>query len=205
MISAKLMKELEKLGFRLDFPAYDSNEERIIEVIKEKNSRLKLAIPLLLQHRFDYNKIKNRLGKEEIGEFKKIIIISGMIYKILGIDNEYLKDIINQDKLRCRIGKDEFKYYYDSFKESLKNSIAEEESKLEKDIKIRGTLNLNKALSTIYSPGKLRIMDKIFNHEKLSNSELKYYYRSIRPLILAILNENLQKYIRIIESSKKYS
>jgi len=69
---------------------------------------------------------------------------------------------------------------------------------------LRSTLNINKALSIIYSPGKQKIMEKIFNHEPLTNSELKYYYRSIRPLAQSILNEKLQDYLRIIESTKKY-
>jgi len=43
MITAKLIKSLEQEGFALDFPQYTSNEERIIELIKEKNERLLLA------------------------------------------------------------------------------------------------------------------------------------------------------------------
>ncbi|MBU0929720.1 MAG: hypothetical protein KJ623_01470, partial [Nanoarchaeota archaeon] len=97
----------------------------------------------------------------------------------------------------------QFQYYYDSFKEAIGNIKEDKEEILEEQIKSRGKLNTNKALSIIFAPGKIKIMSKIFNHETLTNSELKYYYRSIRPLILAILNENLQKYVRIIESARK--
>ena len=75
---------------------------------------------------------------------------------------------------------------------------------LEENIKIRSTLNINQSLANIFSPGKIRIMNKIFNHAKLTNSELKYYYRSIKPLINSILNENMRKYLKIIEAAKKY-
>jgi len=80
MISAKLIKDLEKKGFRLDFPSYDSNEDRIIDILKEKNPRLYLAIPLLLQEEFSYDQIIKKLGKKElIDSFDRIIIITNKI------------------------------------------------------------------------------------------------------------------------------
>lgn len=208
MISAKLIKDLEREGFRLEFPSYESNEERIMEILKENNSRLNLAMPLLLRYTFDYRNIVNRLnsmktGAELIKNFKKIIVISSKIFKLEGIDNRYLKTIIKEGKIKEKIRKEEFEYYHDSFIEFIRKSAEEDESYLKEQIKIRGKLNTNKALSNIYSPGKLRIMDKIFNHEPLTNTELKYYYRSIRPLNLSIVNEDMQKYARIIESIRK--
>lgn len=208
MISAKLIKDLERYGFKLDFPSYDSNENKIIDTLKTDNRRLYLAIPLLLQHKFDYKRIIKKLTtrkKSLIGNFDKIIIITNKIFKLEGIDNSYIKRIINKYKIKSKIRQEEFQYYYDSFKESVRNLEGAKEKLLEEQIKMRSTLNTNKALSKIFAPGKLRIMDKIFNHKSLTNTELKYYYRSIRPLILSILNEALQKYIRIIESTKKYS
>ena len=61
MISAKLIKDLEREGFSLEFPSYESNEERILEILKENNPRLNLAMPLLLQYKFDYKEIINKL------------------------------------------------------------------------------------------------------------------------------------------------
>lgn len=205
MISAKLIKDLEREGFRLDFPSYDSNDDRIIEILKQDNERLNLAIPLLLQYEFDYKKITNKLNKKTKNNFNKIIIIANKIFQSEQIDNSYLKKIIWKNKIKEKISDDKFKYYRDSFKDSVNNTKKQEEQYFKEQIKIRGKLNLNKALSNIFSPAKLRIMESIFNHEQLTNTELKYYYRSIRPLILSILNENLQKYVRIIESIRKLS
>ncbi len=209
MISARLIKNLEPEGFALDFPGYASNEERIMEIIKENNERLLLALPLLFQYPFDYESIRKEIGnKIRMKILNRIILITEKIFqkeRILDRPLQTLQKIISKYSIQQKISKEEFKYYYGSFIESKRRKWQTEEKTLEKQIDIRGKLHLNKALSTLYSPGKLRIMQKIFNHEPLTNTELKYYYRSIRPLILAILNENLQKYARLIESIKKYS
>ncbi len=42
MISARLIKDPEREGFSLEFPGYESNEERIIEILRENNPRLNL-------------------------------------------------------------------------------------------------------------------------------------------------------------------
>ena len=204
MIPARLIKDLEKKGFELEFPGYASNEEEIIEILKTENQRLYLAIPLLLQQRIDYKRITNKLDAKLKKEFNKIIIIADKIFRSEGIDDKHIKSVIDEYKIKSEITKSELEYYHSSFKEALKKTENPEEKFFEEQVKIRGKLDTNKALSNIFSPGKLKIMEKIFNHEPLTNTELKYYYRSIRPLILSMLNENLQKYVRIIESVKKY-
>ena len=205
MISAKLIKRLEQEGFALNFPSYESIKEIIIEILKEKNERLFLAIPLLLQQNFSYEQIKNKLNKkpELIKSFNKIILITKKIFELENMENNEIKRIISQNKIKGKITPEEFNYYYNTFKDSTKKKENKWEEILKEQIKIRGTLNTNKSLSIIFSPAKIRIMNQIFNHEKLTNTELKYYYRSIRPLINSILNENMQKYLRIVESSKK--
>ncbi len=205
MISAKLIKSLEKEGFSLEFPDYTSNEERIIDILKEENERLLLALPLLLQSEFDYKKIISKLKPKQIKIFNKLIIIANHIFEKEKIDNAPLKSIIKEYSLKDKIPAEEGTYYYDNFKYFQKNKEGENEKKLIVQTDIRSKLNLNQSLSTIFSPGKQRIMEKIFKHESLTNTELKYYYRSIRPLLQAILNENLRDYARIIEAAKKYT
>ena len=205
MISAKLIESLEKEGFKLNFPSYSTNEEKIIEILNEKNERLLLALPLILKYEFDYKKIINKLNKkyELMQTFNKIINITNEIYQKEKINNSNIQKCINSNKIKLKINKEEFNKYYEEFKEAQKTKENTDENQLKDQIKVRNKLNINKALSELYSPGKIQIMEKIFNYEKLSNTELKYYYRSIRPLINAILNEDMKKYLGIIQNLKK--
>jgi len=210
MISAKLIKDLEARGFSLDFPNYSSIEDEISEILKENNQRLFLALPLLLQSGFNYEEIISRLEKlkgakkaESIKKFNSILLITNKILTSEGKDNRHIQEIIKKNRIRGSIPETEFQYFYSSYKEFIKKTSRTEEKILEQNIRLRTKLSTNKSLSAIFSEGKLRIMDKIFKHEPLTNTELKYYYRSIRPLILSISNEDLQKYVYIIETIKK--
>ena len=211
MIPAKLIKDLEKIGFQLDFPTYKSNEDRIFDTLKTNNQRIFLAIPLLLQHHFDYDIIISKLSSLNkydadrlIKQFNKILIITNNIFILESLNNYDIQNTIDRYSIKEEIKDEEFRYYYDSFKDFSKRTTDIEDEKFRENIKLRGKLNINKSLSEIFSPAKLRIMGKIFQHEKLTNTELKYYYRAIRPLIHAILNESMEQYLRIIDSSKKY-
>jgi len=199
------MKSLEEQGFTLEFSRYQSNEEQIIELIKEHNERLFLALPLLLRYEFSYKNIINKINKEEKALFIRIILIAHSIFQTEKIEHEHIKRIIQHYHLSATITKEEHAYYALAFKDALQRKANAQEKAITTQINMRTTLHLNKALSLIYSPAKRRIMEKIFNHELLTNTELKYYYRAIRPLCEAILNESLQKYLRIIWVLKKYS
>ena len=211
MIPAKLIKDLEKIGFQLDFPAYKSNEDRIFEILKTNNQRLFLAIPLILQYNFNYDIIISKLSSLNKGEadrlikqFNKILTITNKIFILESLNNYDIQNTLNKYPIREGIKDEEFKYYYDSFKDFSRRTADTEDERFGENIKLRGKLNINKSLSEIFSPAKRRIMEKIFQHEKLTNTELKYYYKAVRPLIHAILNESMDQYLRIIDSSKKY-
>lgn len=203
MIPARLIKDLEKKGFSLEFPSYSSNEEEIIEILRQKNERLYAAIPILLIDKFDYDRIKTKLNKSQAMQLNRIILIAENIFAHEGISNN-LKGIIKENNIRQKIIKGEIEYYKSIFAEAKERRISKEEGLHEKELEIRSVANESKAMSTIFSPGKIRIMGKIYSHEPLTNTELKYYYRSIRPYIHAMLNESFRKYVGIIESSKKY-
>jgi hypothetical protein len=202
MLSAKLIKTLEKEGFYLDFPIYKSNDEIIIEILKENDSRLNLSLPIFLIYPFNYDKISSKLSKEQKYEFIKTILISIKICKIEKIKNK-LKEIINKNRLKADFSKSEFERYYNSFKESKLNQDRSEQKAIEKQSKLRLNLDLNKSLNILFSPAKIKIMEKIFNHEPLTNTELKYYYRSVSNINKAVLTPALADYLRIIEITRK--
>lgn len=202
MIKAKLIKSLERKGFYLEFPDYDSNEEVIIEIIKSGEERLKFSIPLLLTEKIDYKKIIYKLGRKEREEINKIIILSRGIYKKENIGNG-LSVIIKENKIQAKYSKNEFNDYYSSFVESRKRAGQDEQKAIEEQSKLRLNLDLNKSLRELFSPAKIRIMDKIFNHKKITNTELKYYYRGISKINRAVLTPALQDYLRVIENTRK--
>ena len=161
MISAKLIKSLEKEGFSLEFPEYASDEERMIDILKEGNERLLLALPLLLRQEFDYLKITSKLTPKQIKIFNQLINITNLIFGKEKIDAAHLKSIIKQHSLARKIPKEEFAYYYSNFESFQKNKEKEEEKKIIAQTDIRSKLNLNQSSSTIFSPGKQRIMEKM--------------------------------------------
>lgn len=202
MPSAKLIKALEKQGFFLEFPDYSSKEELIIAILHENNPRISLSLPLLLDKDFDYKAIVSNLNTPLKNEFNKIILISEKIYRKEDVDNK-LSQLIKQEKITSSFSNTEFDEYYSSFKESLLNQTRTEQKTIEKQSKLRLNLDLNKTLEVLFSPAKIRIMKKIFNHEKLTNTELKYYYKAISNINKSVLNPSLQDYLRIIEITRK--
>jgi hypothetical protein len=204
MPSAKLIKALEKQGFFLDFPSYQSHEEIIMEILKENNQRISRSLPLFLKDKIDYKRLCSKLNAKEKKELDKAIIISLKIYEEEKIESS-LKETISENKVRSKFSKQEFEDFYYSFKESLLKSEKSEEKIIEKQSKLRLNLDLNKSLAVLFSPAKISIMKKIFNHQALTNTELKYYYKAISSINKAALNPPLQDYLRVIETTRKIS
>lgn len=202
MINAKLIRLLEKNGFLLEFPDYNSLDEIIMDILKENNFRILLSLPIFLKEEFNYKYVCSKLNFVQKKEFNKAILISERIYKSKNIDNN-LKELIKKEKIKDNFSKKEFEEFYNMFKESQINMEKKEQKIIEKQSKLRLNLDLNKSLQILFSPAKIRIMEKIFNHEKLTNTELKYYYKAISNINKAVLNPVLQDYLKIIEITKK--
>lgn len=202
MPKARLVKALEKEGFFLEFPRYQSREELITDVLREDNPRVIHSLPLLLQQLFHYQKIVSQITRKEKQLFDKVILIAARVYRKEKIQNE-LGVTIKKNRIRAKFSKREFEAFYESFREAQPRKREEEQRGIEKESRLRLQLDLQKSLHVLFSPAKIRIMDAIFNHRTLTNTELKYYYKAISPLNRAILNSSLQDYVRVIERTKK--
>lgn len=201
----ELMKSLEKEGFGLNYPDSLTIEEKIIEILKEQEERLYLALPLLLEKDFDYTSIKKELlklkeGNKLLENFNKIILISKGIFKRTKRNYEYIEKIISENKIKSNLNKKELEYYLGEYQESKrtveKNSMGRDD--LEKIKKIESY----KAREIIFSPAKIRIMRKIYEFKELTPTEKAYYYRDIKPLIDSLLNRNLQEYLEVVRKNR---
>lgn len=201
MASAKLIKNLERLGFEFEYPAYESFNEMIIEILKENDSRLKPALTWLLTN-FNYENLKKELNKKELEELNNIIIICNEIYKERGINSE-LPKIIKKYNISNSNWQKEYGYYFERLDTAFKNLEKKQFQEIEEMTEIRTKFPMSEALSTLFKPGKLKIMEKIFNYQPLTNTEFYYYYRSIRPTILACMNKKALEYMEFIERMKK--
>jgi len=202
----ELIKSLEREGFSLEYPEKYSNEEKIIEILKEEERRLYLAIPLLLERDFNYERIRNSLlklkdGKDLLAEFNKIVLITEKIFIKTKRNATKLNEIINKTKIKGSFKESEFEYYLEQFKES-KEAI--ERQKFESgNLEFRKKADSFKALEKIFSPAKIRILRKIYEFKAITPTEKAYYYRDIKPLIDSILNKNLQEYLEIVQGNRK--
>ncbi len=205
MPTYSLIEGLKKQGFEIDYPDRFTNDEKIIAILKEKEKRLYLAIPLLLEQKFSYRKIieklsKEKTGKELIKEFNKIILTSSEIFKKEKRDYTLLLKIIKKNKIKNSSWIKEYDYYLEEYQLS---KLAIQKRIFERDeFSYRSNIDTMKALNKIFAPAKIRILNQIYNYEKLTPSERSYYYRSIKPIINAISNSNLQSFLEIIKNKK---
>lgn len=202
MAKARLIKALEREGFYLEFPLYESREEIIMAILKEGNERILLSLPLFLNDSFDYLKIVSQISRNEKLLLDKAIRISARIYKKEKLKS-LLPSLIRKQRIRARFTEGEFEEFHEAYKEAQLKSRGEEQREIEEQSRLRLQLDLQQSLQTLFSPAKIRIMDAIFNHRPLSNTELKYYYKAISPINRAVLNKALQSYLQVIEHVKK--
>ena len=201
MADYELIEDLKKEGFILNYPKISSNDKKIISILKENDSRLNLAIPLLLDKPFSYKKIIDSVSKNTIPIFNKIILITYEIFKIEKINTSFLKKIIDKFKIKNKFKINELDYFYEEF--VLSRKLKKKFFLNKKEFESRESLNILINLEKIFSPAKIRILKKIYQHEKLNPTEERYYYRSVKPLIEAMLNNPVKNFLEIVLKNKR--
>lgn len=206
MISAKLIKSLEYFGFELELPMISSRKELIRKILEENNNRLNYSFPLIIET-MDTKELKELYSeiykeKKYLKIFKKLLFLSQEIFKIENKANNLIESLdISFDDIQ-KPTKTIKQYFLEEYRRAKSNFMKKE---LENNLQIAKDakkIDLNMNLKKIFSSGKIKILNKIINHQTLSRTEYNYYSSRIKPILNSILDENIKIYLNSIKNTK---
>ena len=211
MKNKELMEKLNAYGYSLLMP--DDREETanvLNEISASREQRILEGFPVVLlnmikKEKFscqDYNKL-NKLSKE-------LFIVSLICFEM---NSE--KTLSQKFKNECNINSLKMKVYGDLMKkrrnlkvggetissERVLNTFQKYNSESEKNegfkkIELKENLNFNKSLNKLFPPKQKEIIFKRLDGDVLTQTEKEYYSRVVKKRIEAILNEDLQRFLK---------
>lgn len=211
MKNKELMEKLNAYGYSLLMP--DDREETanvLNEISASREQRILEGFPVVLlnmikKEKFscqDYNKL-NKLSKE-------LFIVSLICFEM---NSE--KTLSQKFKNECNINSLKMKVYGDLMKkrrnlkvggetmssERVLNTFQKYYSESEKNegfkkIELKENLNFNKSLNRLFPPKQKEIIFKRLDGDVLTQTEKEYYSRVVKKRIEAILNEDLQRFLK---------
>jgi hypothetical protein len=211
MKNKELMEKLNAYGYSLLMP--DDREETanvLNEISASREQRILEGFPVVLlnmikKEKFscqDYNKL-NKLSKE-------LFIVSLICFEM---NSE--KTLSQKFKNECNINSLKMKVYGDLMKkrrnlkvggetissERVLNTFQKYNSESEKNegfkkIELKENLNFNKSLNRLFPPKQKEIIFKRLDGDVLTQTEKEYYSRVVKKRIEAILNEDLQRFLK---------
>jgi hypothetical protein len=211
MISAKLMKELEKEGFELNFPKYESKKEILLDIIRTNNMRLLTPFIFLIsklneKEIFDlYNEIKKSSDKVELVRFRTYLKLTiGTLKRAKQKIPESIKKIGNKLILEKNVTEMLTEEDYKINLKRMKEFRDARDSKIALKFANDSTnFIFNTKLIKLFPEGKRKILKKIISHEQLTRSEYNYYSSRIKPIIEAILDDDIKTYLKSALKTKK--
>ncbi|MFH1996731.1 MAG: hypothetical protein ABIJ27_07070 [Candidatus Omnitrophota bacterium] len=213
---ANLSKRLKALGFPLfetDQKTEDVNRT-LADVVKSHNLRFWEGFPVMLANsalksRFDHNKVIRYLkNPSDRSCFNSLIVLSLALYKALGLvftwsgslyatltarhkkeHDLFIKKIRKNDEL-------EFGHYTISaerLKVTFKNYFTQSGQKLNELLLKKEELEVEYALSRVFSPKQKELFLKKIRGEYLTKTEREYYSRAVKKKVLALANPELHR------------
>ena len=213
MSNEELSKKLSRLGFPLlkTEESFDANAT-LTEVLQSKELRYWEAFPVLLANSaerglFDYPSVRTHLTEVEQKNLDRLLFMSLCLYKMLGLKftwstrlsrllpftkKEYQKLVQNLKK------GEEFKVgdrlmSPERLTSTFQNYFRQEEGKVTEFLSHREELELEYALSQVFSPRQKELFWKKLRGEKLSKTEKEYFSRRVKKKVLALANERLHQ------------
>jgi len=224
MENKDLLKRLSKLGFPLFETDTDFDvNETLAEVVKSKNMRLWEGFPVLLVNankkgEFDYNMVDSLLeNDEEKSTFSHLVLLSLSLYRYLHLKFNWVNDLYNNLSLKKKSFVQTSSDYYRKnldFEvsgqrlnpqriEDMFNNYSEGKKTDKGNLKPMPeelSLDLEYALSQVFSPKQKELFFKKLKGEKLTKTEKEYSSRTVKKKAAALANSELhtlaKKYLK---------
>jgi len=224
MKNKDLLKNLNKLGFSL-FETEDDFDvnETLAEVVRSKDMRLWEGFPVLLLNankkgEFDYNTAVSFLENDtEKSTFSHLVLLSLSLYKYLHLRFHWVSDLYNRLSLN---EKSLVKQFLDHYRKNLDFDVSGQrlapqriremftnysEGKKTDEGNLKPmpeelSLDLEYALSQVFSPKQKELFLKKLRGEKLTKTEKEYSSRVVKKKAAALANFELhtlaKKYLK---------
>lgn len=220
MENKDLLKRLSNLGF----PLFETDADfdvngTLAEVVRSKNMRLWEGFPVLLVNAnkkggFDYNTVVSLLeNDEEKSTFSHLVLLSLSLYRYLHLKFNWVSDLSNRLSLEKKSFVQTSSDYYgknsdfevsgqrlspqrirETFKNYFKTKKTDEENL--KPMPEELSLDLEYALSQVFSPKQKELFFKKLNGEKLTKTEKEYSSRVVKKKAAALANSELHALAR---------
>lgn len=224
MENKDLLKRLSKLGFPLFETDADFDvNETLAEVVRSKNMRLWEGFPVLLVNAnkkggFDYNMVDSLLeDNEEKSNFSHLVLLSLSLYRYLHLKFNWVSDLYNRLSLNEKSLVEKFLGHYKKnldfevsgqrlnpqrIREMFTNYFEGKKTD-ERNLKPMPeelSLDLEYALSQVFSPKQKELFLKKLKGEKLTKTEKEYSSRVVKKKATALANFELhtlaKKYLK---------
>ena len=215
MRNDNLLKKVSALGFPLLAPEEVQNANlTLADMVKSKDLRLWEGFPVVLAYSaekglFDYNKtedfLKNAFDRLHMGS---LVALSLALYHNLGLKFSWMKGLY---KLLNSNGKRAYDGYLkalrtsedlyvqsklmssERLKDTFRNYFNHQETNLKELLYAREELELEYALSQVFSPKQRELFLKKLKNEKLTKTEKEYFSRVVKKKVLALANPELHR------------
>lgn len=215
MVNKSLLKRLGKLGY----PLFETEEVEdanlaLAEVVQSKELRLWEGFPVVLAHSvekglFDYDKVKGYVKKPlDKLSLTSLLIMSLALYKALNIKfswtDKFYKNLSTKNKkefnaLLKQLKKNEDlkvagrKVSSQKLRGVFYNYYIQESSNLHGFLSTKEELDLEYALSQVFSAKQKELFLKKLKGEMLTKTEKEYFSRVVKKKVLALANTELHR------------
>ncbi len=215
MRNDNLLKRVGALGFSLFDVEEDQNaNSTLADMVKSRDLRLWEGFPVVLAHSaerglFSYDKVGRYLKKPfDRSYLAGLMVMSLAVYRFFSLKfswaDLFYKSLSGERKKEfagCleKLKNDEdlqvagYEMPAARLKTVFRNYFMQSQTSLNELLSIKDELNLEYALSQVFSPKQKELFLKKLKRDKLSKTEKEYFSRVVKKKVLALANQELHQ------------